>query len=106
MGLALLHPQRVSVNRSELRQNQRVVLGQAKGSTVLVISGNDEGDEKIVADKEYFDEVLRKLKALKETLEITVDEKLFGQIMSAASTLDEDIRLGKLHSVDEAFSED
>jgi len=106
MALALLEPQRVEVNRSELRKNQRVVLGQAKGSTILVVSASGEGDEKIVADRAYFDEVLRKLAALKETLEITMDERLFGQIMMAADTLDDDIRLGKLHSIDEAFAEE
>jgi hypothetical protein len=105
-GLALTQPQRVPVNRSELRQNQRATLRKATGRTVLVVSASDEGEEKIVADKEYFEEVLRKLRVLKETLEITMDERLFSRIMAAAGTLDEDIRLGKLHSFEEAFGQE
>ena len=38
-----------------------------------------------------------------ETLEITSDRKLFQQIMNAAATLEDDTRLGKLHSFEEAF---
>ena len=41
-----------------------------------------------------------------ETLEIIKDQKLFGQILKASKTIDDDIRLGKLHSFEEAFRED
>ena len=41
-----------------------------------------------------------------ETLEITMDAKLYGQILKVAETVDEDTRLGKLHSFEEAFGED
>jgi len=105
-GLALTHPKRVPSNRSDLRQNQRAVLQQATGYTVVVVSANDEGDEKIVADRAYFEDLLKRVKALKETLEITMDERLFSRIMAVAGTLDEDIRLGKLHSFEEAFDDD
>ncbi len=40
-----------------------------------------------------------------ETLEIMADTELFEQIMRAAKTLNEDIREGKLHSFEEAFSD-
>jgi len=59
----------------------------------------------VVIDKEYFDEVLGKLRAAVETLSITTDERLFAQIMAAAKTLDEDIRLGRLRSFEEASGE-
>jgi hypothetical protein len=100
----LTRPTPVHVKRSELRDKQKAMLSRAKGSTVLVISGSDEGEEKLVLDKKYFDEVLRKLRAAVETMEIAIDKDLFNQIMSAAQTLDEDMRLGKLHSLDEAFN--
>ena len=102
---ALTEPHWIKVKRSELRQNQRATLKRAKGRTVVLISASDKEEEKLVMDKEYFNEVLGKLRAAVETLSITMDERLFGQIMAAAKTLDDDIRLGKLRSFEEAFGE-
>ena len=104
--LSLTKPHWITVKRSELRQNQRATLKRAKGRTVVLISANDAEEEKLVIDKEYFNEVLGKLQAAVETLSITMDERLFGQIMTAAKTLEEDIRLGKLRSFEEAFGEE
>jgi len=102
---SLTKPHWIKVKRSELRQKQRATLKRAKGRTVVVVSGADEEEEKLVIDKEYFQEVLGKLRAAVETLSITMDERLFGQIMAAAKTLDDDIRLGRLRSFEEAFGE-
>jgi len=104
--LALTEPRKVPVNRSVLREKQRETLNQARGSTVVVISANDEEDEKLILDKVYFDAIMKKLRSAVETLEIAMDSQLFSQILKTAKTLDEDIRLGKLHSIDEAFRED
>ena len=41
-----------------------------------------------------------------ETQEITKDRRLFNQILIAADTLKEDLRLGKLHSLEDAFAEE
>lgn len=96
-------PEKVKVNRSQLRQNQSKILGQASGRTIVEVPGWTEEDGKYVVDKRYFDELLRKLRTTVETLEITADPKLFGQILRAAQTIDRDARCGKLHSFDEAF---
>ena len=96
----------IEVNRSELRQNQSALLRRAQGSSVLLIKANDESEEKVVLDKKYFDEIRQQLEAVVETLEITMDGKLFKQILAAADTLDEDLRLGKLHSLEDAFAEE
>ncbi len=101
---ALLKPERVETNRSELRQKQSDILAKAKGRTVVVVTTHGR-EEKYVLDKEYFDEILNKLRAALETLEITVDTKLFRRLLKAAETIDEDIRLGKLHSFEEVFGE-
>ncbi len=103
--LALTNPQLVTVKRSELRQNQRRTLKRATGSTIVLISANDAEETKLVLDKRYFDELLAKLRAAAETLAITMDGRLYPQILEAAKTLDEDVRLGKLHTPDEAFGE-
>jgi hypothetical protein len=72
----------------------------------VVISANDPDDEKLLIDKKYFDGLVQRMRSLMETLEITADQKLFGQILQAAPNLKEDARLGKLHSLEEAFQND
>ena len=96
----------LEVNRSDLRQHQSRWLKKARGQHVLLIKSNDAEEEKVVLDRQYFDEIRRKLESLVETLEIVMDRKLFKQILAAADTLEEDLRLGKLHSLEDAFAED
>lgn len=101
---ALLHPEEVEVNRTELRQNQSAVLRRAKGRRIVVVTARGAREqEKCVVDRQYFLELLRKLRSAAETLEITADRKLFGQILKAAESVDQDARRGKLHSFEEAF---
>ena len=101
----LTRPDVIPVRRSQLRQNQSSLLRKVKGRTVLVIRGPGGEDEKYVLDKEYFQELLKRFSSLVETLEIMADRKLFNQILAAAGTLEEDLRRGRLHSVEEAFGE-
>ena len=96
-------PEFIEVNRSELRQNQSSLLKNVKGRTVLVISAPQEGEEKIILDRDYFDDMAAKLRAAIETLAITTDKRLFSRILAAAETLDADVRKNKLHSFSEAF---
>ena len=103
---ALTNPQSITVKRSELRQNQRATLKKAKGRTVVLISANDAEEAKLVLDKQYFDELLTKLRAAAETLAITMDDRLFPRILAAAQTLDKDVRHGRLHSLKDAFGEE
>jgi len=60
----------------------------------------------VVLDRQFFEEIRGKLEGLVETLEIAMDRKLFNQILAAADSLEEDLRLGKLHSLEEAFAEE
>jgi hypothetical protein len=103
---ALAEPKLIEVNRSELRQNQSATLRRARGREVLLIKSNDAENEKVVVDKQYFDQLRKQLENVVETLEITMDQRLFKQILAAADTLEEDLRLGKLHSLEDAFAED
>jgi hypothetical protein len=104
VNLAL--PEKVKVNRSQLRQSQSRILRQAKGRTIVEVPGWTEEDGKYVVDKRYFDDLLRKLRAAVETLEITADPKLFAQILRSARTIDQDAHAGKLHSFGEAFGDE
>src|ERR1700674_1221593 len=94
----LIRPEKKTVNRSELRQKQRATLRMARGNQVVVISANDEEDEKLLLDKKYFDEIVGQLRSVIETLEIINDQKLFKQILGAAESLEEKTRRGKLYS--------
>jgi len=105
-SLEITEPETIKVNRSQLRQNQSRVFRRARGRTIVQVTSWNEEDEKVVVDKRYFDRLLKNLRALAETLEITADPKLFAQILRAAETIDEDARLRKLHSFAEAFGED
>jgi len=102
----LTKPQELAVNRSELRQNQRALLKRARGRTVILLKSEDKEEEKVIVDKQYFDLLQRRVDNLIETLEITMDRKLFNQILATADSLEEDVRQGKLHSLEEAFPED
>lgn len=103
---ALTQPETVArVRRTQLRDNQRKLLKAATGSKIVEIVGGDEEEEKYVVDKRYFDELVATFRATIETLEITKDPKLFAQILRASGTIDEDIRLSKLHSFEEAFGD-
>jgi hypothetical protein len=102
----LAEPQSVlKVQRSELRQNQSRVLRQASGRNIVQVTGRGGEDEKYVVDKAYFDALLEQFKSIVETLQIVADQALFQRILKGAATVDEDLRHGRLHSLDEAFGE-
>jgi hypothetical protein len=101
----LTRPARKTVNRSQLRQKQSATLRMARGNQVVVISAPHEGDEKLVLDKKYFEEIVGQLRSVIETLEIINDQRLFKQILGAAEGLEQDTRRGRLHSFEEAFGE-
>jgi len=96
----------LQVNRSDLRQNQSRWLKKARGQRVLLVRANDEADQKVVLDKRYYDQIRRQMESLVETLEITMDRRLFNQILATADTLEKNLRSGKLHSLEDAFAEE
>lgn len=106
-ALALAQPETVArVRRSELRDDQKKYLAAARGTSIVEVEASLEGEKKYLVDKQYFDELVRTFKTALETLEIIKDQKLFSQILRASATMDEDIRLGKLHSFEEAFGDE
>ena len=105
-ALALTRLKTVRINRTELRDNLRAKLDQAQDCTIIEISAPNDEDERVLLDKKYFDKIMQQLRAVIETLDIMSDQKLFKQIVGVAQTLEEDPRLGRLHSFDEAFGEE
>lgn len=106
MTPTLTQPHKITVNRSDLRQNQSEYLGRARGTSVIKVIGRGAEEDKYVLDKKYFEDLIEQLRSTCETLNVMKDQKLFNQILKASQTIDEDIRLGKLHSFEEAFGED
>jgi hypothetical protein len=97
-------PQTVlKVHRSELRQNQSQIFRRATGRNIVQVCGRGTADEKYLVDKAYFDGAIEELKSAIETLQVMADQRLFQQVLRAGATLDDDIRLGRLHSLEEAF---
>ena len=56
--------------------------------------------------KAYFEDLLNQMQSLTDTLEIMADRRLLNQIMSVSDTLDEDLRVGRLAGIEEAFADD
>jgi hypothetical protein len=72
---------------------------------VVVICARDPEDEKLLVDKKYFAELVRRMHSLAETIEIMADQKLFAKILGAASTLRQDAKRGKLYSFEKVLNE-
>ena len=96
-------PKTTKVDRSELRRDQAAVLRKASGKNVIVVRGRSGDEEKYIVDKKYFEELLRELRSAIETLAITTDVRMFGNLLKAGETIEDDLRHGKLHSFEEAF---
>jgi len=103
---ALTEPQRIKVNRTDLRDQQSKYLREASGYKIVEVIGRGGEEEKCVVDKKYFEEVLSRLRSATATMNIMKDQELFSQILKASATIDEDMRLGRLHSFEDAFGED
>jgi hypothetical protein len=96
----------IRVTRSELRANQSTILREAAGPVVVAVGSRSKGEDvKYIVDKQYFEQLLSDLKSAAETLEIMADPRLFSNLLSQADTIDDDLRLGKLKSAEEVFSE-
>ena len=50
--------------------------------------------------------IRNRFESVGETMEIARDRELFNQIMVTADTLEEDLRLGKLYSLADAFADE
>ena len=104
---ALMSPEKVKVNRSQLRRKQSALFRRARGRTVVVVSNaRGGGGVKYVLDEAYAEELWRNLRAATETLEILEDRKLLRRLLRATKGLDEDVERGRLHSLDEALGVD
>jgi len=95
------------VSATSLRGRLKTYMKAARGGKVVLIE-NRRQDSKYLVDKEWLDAVMRERESILATLEILADRELTNRLVKLAETLDntidEDIRAGRLHTMDEVFS--
>jgi predicted outer membrane protein len=57
-------------------------------------------------DKEWFDKMIREHESVLATLEVLVNPELTERLLRLAKTIDDDVRAGRLHSMEEVFGKD
>jgi len=101
MRLALAKTaQRVSA--TELRDHFKDCLGKAKGGNVVLVE-NRRQEPKYIVDKKWFDNFMRDVKSTMATLEILADRNLTERLLDLSAAIDEDLRAGRLHTMEEVF---
>ena len=86
------------VSATELRDHFKDYLKKAKGGHVVLVE-NRRQDPKYIVDKEWFDNLMRDVKSAMATLEILADRSLTERLLSLATTIDEGLRTGRLHTM-------
>jgi hypothetical protein len=71
----------------------------------VVLVENRRQDPKYIVDKEWFDNLIRDAKSTMATLEVLADRELTARLLGLSKTLDEDLRAGRLHTIEEVFGE-
>src|SRR6266705_5945052 len=88
------------VSATTLRSGLKGYLKQARGGKVVLIE-NRRQESKYLVDKEWLDTVMREREAILATLEILADRELTNRLLKFAETVDEDVRAGRLHTMEE-----
>ena len=57
-------------------------------------------------DKEWFDRMIREHESLLATLEVLANPELTERLLRLGKTIDDDVRAGRLHSMEEVFGKD
>ena len=102
MGIART-VQRVSA--TELRDHFREYLNKAKGGNVILVE-NRRQEPKYIVDKEWFDSLLQDAKSITATVEILADRNLTERLLHLSTTIDEDLRAGRLHTLEEVLGQE
>jgi len=92
------------VSATTLRGGLKSYMKHAKGGKVVLIE-NRRQESKYLVDKEWLDAVIRERESILATLEILADRELTDRLLKLAETVDEDLRAGRLHTMDEVFSQ-
>ncbi len=92
------------VSATGLRARLKTYMKAAEGRKVVLIK-NRRQESKYLVDKEWLDGVMRERESILATLEVLADRDLTSRLLKLAETLDGDIHAGRLHTMEEVFSE-
>src|ERR1700730_10526484 len=92
------------VSATTLRSSLKGYMKQARGGKVVLIESRRQ-ESKYLVDKDWLDTVMRERESILATLEILADRELTNRLLKLAETVDEDVRAGRLHTMEEVFGE-
>lgn len=92
------------VSATTLRSRLKGYMKQATGGRVVLIE-NRRQESKYLVDKDWLDAVMRERESILATLEILADRELTSRLLKLAESLDDDVRAGRLHTLEEVFGE-
>jgi len=90
------------VSATSLRGRLKTYMKAAKGDKVVLIE-NRRQESKYLVDKEWLDALVRERESVLATLEVLADRELTNRLLKLAETIDEDVRAGRLHTMEEVF---
>lgn len=90
---------------TEFRKHFKAYLKKARGGSVVLVE-NRRQDPKYIVDKEWFDNLMRDVRSTMATREILADRKLTERLLNLSTTIDEDLRAGRLHTMEEVFGQE
>ncbi len=93
------------VSATEFRDHVKDYLKKAKGDNVVLVE-NRRREPKYIVDKEWFDDVMQSVKSTMATLEILADRELTERLLNVSTTVDADLRAGRLHTMEEVFGKE
>jgi PHD/YefM family antitoxin component YafN of YafNO toxin-antitoxin module len=93
---------RKKVSATAFRDHLKSCLKAAKKDKVVLVE-NRRQEAKYLVDKNWLDQLIRERESILATLEILLDRELTERLMNTARTLDEDIKAGRLRTVEEVF---
>jgi hypothetical protein len=92
------------VSATSLRGRLKTYMKAAKGGKVVLIE-NRRQDAKYLVDRAWLDALISERESILATLEILADRELTDRLVKLAESIDEDVRAGHLHSMEEVFGE-
>jgi len=93
------------VSATEFRDHTKDYLKKAKGDNVVLVENRRQGPKYIV-DKDWLDNLMRDLRSTMATLEILADRDLTERLLKVSKTLGEDLRAGRLYTMEEVFGDE
>lgn len=102
-GAATMTVKEVSATR--LRDHFKRYVKEAKDKKVILIR-NRRQDAKYLIDKEWFDKIILEHESVLATLEVLANPELTDRLLRLGKTIDDDVKAGRLHSMEEVFGKD